>query len=426
MINFSNNKMKVRFAAELFSESVAQALRYAHSQKFEGFESNDVLVTAEFISLHNHLFDVLNSRSAKAKGYKAAICISNFEQVQQLFKQVEDMYNELSVNLSKTNKNGQMVVNQVRILESPRRTGPCGFLACIQVIKALKAAMDSGELEMEFLPTYKANQDHTEIEFSTVRLGNGATINPTPQQFRFRWRAMTMNSGKHVTATGNCKAQDDTVRLNVGKRAHVNVEQSSDTKQVQFLEDDNLLVERILCSSKGCIPSSCKVCSASITVIAGRFVHFFQNKIECFFCMMSITHSVSDPCNKDSICLLTNSSGQEKEGMLTPSGSICSLLYMCETVLRRNLSGLHVDNIEDILLTDVLSQLGSQAIFTSLNQHALDTSDGIDNHFMSLVHVISQKYLRLRIRKVLKDISLSKKNHGSGNYLQRLRILYND
>ena len=198
------------------------------------------------------------------------------------------------------------------------------------------------------------------------------------------------------------------------------------SNQVEFLEDDNLLVERILCSSKGCIPSSCKVCSASITVIAGKFVHFFQNKIECFFCMMSITHSVSDPCNKDSICLLTNSSGQEKEGMLTPSGSICSLLYMCETVLRRNLSGLHVDDIEDILLTDVLSQLGTSKIFSSLTQHALETSDGVDNHFMSLVHVISRKYLKLRIRKVLKDISLTKKNKGRGNYLQRLRILYND
>ena len=235
-----------------------------------------------------------------------------------------------------------------------------------------------------------------------------------------------MNSGKHVTATGNCRAQDDTVRLIVGDRVHVRVEQSSELEQVDHLETDSLVAERILCSTKGCIASSCKVCSASITVIASKFVCYLQKKIECFFCMMAISHSDSDPCAAESVCLITKSSGQEKDGMLRPSGSVCTLLFICETVLRQNLSGLHVDNIEDILLTDVLFQLNNSNIFPSMSQHALDTSDGVDNHYMSLVHVLSRKYLRLRIRKVLKDISLSKKNHGSGNYLQRLRILYND
>ena len=165
-------------------------------------------------------------------------------------------------------------------------------------------------------------------------------------------------------------------------------------------------------------------------VIASKFVFYFQRKIECFFCMSSILNSDSDPCSKacskEAEVLLKQSSGKEKEGVLLPSASICSLLYMCETVLRRNLSGLHVDNIEDILLTDVLSQLHTSSIFPSMSQHALETSDGIDNHYMSLVHVISRKYLKLRIRKVIKDMTLAKKNKGRGNYLQRLRILYND
>ena len=162
-------------------------------------------------------------------------------------------------------------------------------------------------------------------------------------------------------------------------------------------------------------------------VIASKFVFYFQRKIECFFCMSSISNSDSDPCSKEAAeSLLKQSSGKEKEGVLLPSASICSLLYMCETVLRRNLSGLHVDNIEDILLTDVLSQLRTSTIFPCMSQHALETSDGIDNHYMSLVHVISRKYLKLRIRKVLKDMILAKKNKGRGNFLQRLRILYND
>ena len=39
-----------------------RSLRWAHDARIAGFESNDVLVTADFLEVQDRLFDVLNSR----------------------------------------------------------------------------------------------------------------------------------------------------------------------------------------------------------------------------------------------------------------------------------------------------------------------------------------------------------------------------
>ena len=55
--------MKVKLAAQLMSDSVARALKWAYNEKIEGFHEEDCLVTAEFLELHDKLFDILNSRT---------------------------------------------------------------------------------------------------------------------------------------------------------------------------------------------------------------------------------------------------------------------------------------------------------------------------------------------------------------------------
>ena len=57
--------------------------------------------------------------------------------------------------------------------------------------------------------------------------------------------------------------------------------------------------------------------------------------------------------------------------------------------------------------------------------HALDTSDGIDNHYLLLVQLISRKYLRLRIKNILKDMA-HEMSRGNGNELTRKRVIYHE
>ena len=59
--------------------------------QLSGFESHDVIVTAQFIEYINDLFDVLNSRSRFAAGFKKAITVENFQARQPLFENVRQI-----------------------------------------------------------------------------------------------------------------------------------------------------------------------------------------------------------------------------------------------------------------------------------------------------------------------------------------------
>ena len=53
-------KKRVCLATQLLSKSVADALRFCHTSGVPGFESPDILLTAEFTEIINNLFDILN------------------------------------------------------------------------------------------------------------------------------------------------------------------------------------------------------------------------------------------------------------------------------------------------------------------------------------------------------------------------------
>ena len=73
-INFDYQKMKVKLAVQcVASRSVACALGFCHSNTVPGFEGADVLATADAVDLLDKTFDILNSRSVHAKGFKRAV-----------------------------------------------------------------------------------------------------------------------------------------------------------------------------------------------------------------------------------------------------------------------------------------------------------------------------------------------------------------
>ena len=76
----------------IFSSSVALTLRWLHGEKVSGFEHDDVLVTADFIELHDQLFDILNCRTPNAPGFKASITVENFDSRKQVFGKIRQLY----------------------------------------------------------------------------------------------------------------------------------------------------------------------------------------------------------------------------------------------------------------------------------------------------------------------------------------------
>ena len=128
--------------------------------QLSGFESHDVLVTAQFIENINDLFDVLNSRSRFAPGFKKAITVENFQARQPLFENIRQMFTSLECKWKVWNP-GQKVYHEKtgKILHSPRRTGFLGLAGCTYVIENLVLWMRKFPLSMvQHLRTYKLNQ----------------------------------------------------------------------------------------------------------------------------------------------------------------------------------------------------------------------------------------------------------------------------
>ena len=122
--------------------------------KVPGFEDEDCLVTAEFFQIHNDVFDILNSRSNRAPGYKRALSENNFAQAQAVFTKVRLMCDIIQRHYQ--DKDGKTVIQ--RILESPRRTGFLGILTCLDALERIFTYMEAGLIDLKYLRVYKLCQ----------------------------------------------------------------------------------------------------------------------------------------------------------------------------------------------------------------------------------------------------------------------------
>ncbi|ELU12663.1 hypothetical protein CAPTEDRAFT_39725, partial [Capitella teleta] len=111
-IQFENRKMNVKLAAQTLSRSVASGLRFAE-------ESNSLMDcsgTIEFCEIIDHLFDVFNSRSPLARGFKHPLNATNWAETKIFLRRAR--YYLMTI----CDQSGK------RIVEGKRRMGILGFV----------------------------------------------------------------------------------------------------------------------------------------------------------------------------------------------------------------------------------------------------------------------------------------------------------
>lgn len=100
-INWQDQKMKVKLAAQTLSESVAKAIEFCRGEKMSPFVGSEA--TCHFIEKFNKLFDILNSRSMKSFGSKKALNVNNFQETKEFFQEmasyIKELKNKMGVNL---------------------------------------------------------------------------------------------------------------------------------------------------------------------------------------------------------------------------------------------------------------------------------------------------------------------------------------
>ncbi len=158
--------MKVSLAAWTLSSSVAAATNFLNNgfqlQQFKGSES-----TVEFIRMVDRLFDILNSRSPVAKGFKQLLCLSTQG------KWLSVLQNTAQYLLSLKS------VDERPMMQHRRKTFVIGFVTTIKsTIDLAMTLMNADDDPFKYFLTYKFSQDHVKLLFSCIRGRGGWNNNP--------------------------------------------------------------------------------------------------------------------------------------------------------------------------------------------------------------------------------------------------------
>lgn len=131
-VNYHRHKMKVIYAGQVLSQSVANALDFA---KEDGSNPRlaDCEATSFFARQMDVLFDFCNSRSPKATETRAPITKENYEERKVEIMKIIHLLQTIKVD-KKTKLKGKTTVAEVFVKDRRRRTGIIGFSATVHSI----------------------------------------------------------------------------------------------------------------------------------------------------------------------------------------------------------------------------------------------------------------------------------------------------
>ncbi|KAL3181293.1 hypothetical protein MRX96_008789 [Rhipicephalus microplus] len=190
-VQWEKQKMKVRYAAQALSSSVADALDFCENvlklPQFRGASA-----TSMFVRVFDHLFDLFNSRNPFARSYKAPLRKQNeacwkpfFAYTQAYIKGLRDPA-------------GRPVLEGLK-----KKTGFVGFLICMASTEKMFDEL-VGQGKLKYLLTHKLSQDHAENFFGSVRSRGGYNNNPTAAQFMAAYKRLLVQTEVTSSSSGNC------------------------------------------------------------------------------------------------------------------------------------------------------------------------------------------------------------------------------
>jgi hypothetical protein len=178
------SKMKVKFASQICSRSLAGAL--TTHEKILGINTK---ATANFLVKFNDLFDAVNSSQAKLKNsLKGALSDTS--------PHIPFLKNCLQWLSTVTVMNGKVPVKNVKCL--------IGWQISISSILQLWTILRDN-YKFDFLLTRRLNQDPLENLFSVIRRKGGNCYTPTPYNFAHIYKQTVCQKLLNPIKTGNCE-----------------------------------------------------------------------------------------------------------------------------------------------------------------------------------------------------------------------------
>lgn len=171
-IQWEDNKMNVRLAAQTLSNSLANSIDFARVEGLKEFEKSEA--TVGYIRTVNNLFDVMNTkRNHNGGDFKELISERTVETFLDFFEFARDFLKKVQVFQKD---------RLIPIFSSNVFTGFFGFYHNANSFMGIYNDYIKGSEDSEFY-TFDVSQDHLETYFGCIRRMNGCNDNPTIQQF---------------------------------------------------------------------------------------------------------------------------------------------------------------------------------------------------------------------------------------------------
>lgn len=277
-VDFQNEKMKVRLAAQVFSRSVADALNTLQydleDDEFEGAHA-----TARFCRQINDIFDVLNSRK-RCNGTltdKNAITIENIEEVKVIAAAHEQYLRGLRLK-------------GIPVIDTSRKTDFLGFIICLRGVIKVAEYLFAGN-RMTYLLTYKLSQDHLETFFSCIRRCGGFNNNPAVRQFKSAYKKLLIHANVYIPLTGNCQAKDESSVLS---KNYIPASYDDSTFHTAITDDTHKVFHETNCNVQHCSTIFNEYIDDVISYISGSVVRSIARKVKCNVCLQALKASTDE------------------------------------------------------------------------------------------------------------------------------------
>lgn len=400
-IYFFNNKMKVKFAAQVLSSSVADAIDFLRSANVPQFLGSEA--TVRFIRLIDMLFDFLNSRNPFAKGFKRPIFSHNIPYIQRKINEWISYLTDLKT------------ANNIPLRFTRRKCFVIGFIMSLKSV--LSVAIDLLETPFyRYILTFKFSQDHLELFFGKIRLRLGCNNNPNALQLKQILRKLLLKNSIFVSAATNCSMfqsnDDDGVFAITGgcsRRQKINcvIDDNDDNDDVELkdlcqlpeLDVTSYLKENVLFYVAGVIVFrvlpliKCKECASALR---GTQEHCYSKGI----------HSFTVFKNRGGLCI--------------PSSSVFSIVSVAEKFVQfycKDLSTLRGQKI----LYNVKREFFADGVTSLFSNLQCDECDLDSNPKLTLFTLICKRYLKIRYYSLERHVNdrISERNKSLKNVLRK-------
>ena len=217
--------MNVRLAAQVLSSGVADAIDYLRISGDTNFVDSEA--TTEFIRVFDQLFDVMNSRSSYAKGFKSPIFNHNVEYLTNFFVNAKYYISSLTIN----GKN---------ILVHPRKNFAIGFIANTLSILDLSVILLTKGNPLKIFSNVQVLVGPFGTVFSCVRSRGGWNDNPNCLQFMWALRKLLVRNTVTPSINANCMihttASPTILEFRTAKRTVVEPNINSDDEHKKIFE----------------------------------------------------------------------------------------------------------------------------------------------------------------------------------------------